>query len=1117
MAINFILFRFATRGEIGLVLLAAVAALCTGVLMPLLIILYGEFTEVLVDNALNETAPVWKGDTNIFILPDGEEDFMRAVASFGIICCSLGLAQMILAFVFVSCLNYTAEKQILRIRISFLRQVLRQEIGWYDTNQTGDFASRLTEDLVKLQDGMGEKLGMLLFQASTCVTSIIIAFVYGWELTLVVLSCMPFLILSTAIVTKVQSSMTERELQAYASAGAVCEEVLAAIRTVMAFGGEKKEAERYATNLKPARNTAFRRGIFTGVGNGVMWFITFATYAVAFWYGVGLVIEGRDQVDPAYTPANMAIVFFCVLYSAMVMGQAAPFLEAISVARGAAASVYALVDRESLIDSLSTKGDKPEHVEGDITFIDVTFSYPSRLSIPILQGLNLKVHRGETVALVGASGCGKSTCLQLIQRFYDPLEGKVELDGKDIRTLNVGWLRSQIGVVGQEPVLFDASIEENIRQGRRDATLSGGQKQRIAIARALVRHPAILILDEATSALDTNSESQVQQALVQASKGRTTIIVAHRLSTVRGANRIVVLGEGRLLEQGTHEELMARHGVYYDLDDEEAEAPMSRILKLNQPEWVEILIGCIGAFIVGCSMPVFAVLFGDIYGVLSLPDVEDVRSGANFYSIMFLVTGVITGIGAFLQMYMFNSAGTKMTTRLREQSFAAILRQEVAWFDDQYNSTGALCARLAGDAASVQGATGTRVGTIIQTIATLSLGLGLALFYSWKLGLVTASFVPVVLLSIILESQINRKQNYSDLLSEPHKTFLRTAHLRGLAFGFGQAMPFLAYGLCLYYGGYLVYYEDLHYSNIIKVTEALLYGTMMLGQALAFAPDFNQAKVAANKIIRLLERKPQIYDTSFSMLSADWRAQGEVVFRDLQFAYPSRPLDLVLRGLSFVAHPGQTVALVGPSGCGKSTCLQLLQRFYDPMSGLLAVDDHEVSSVPLSLLRAQLGVVSQEPVLFDRTLAENIAYGDNDRDVPMNEVISAARQANIHEFMTALPQGYETRLGERGAQLSGGQKQRVAIARALVRNPRVLLLDEATSALDAESEKVVQAALDGARRGRTCVVIAHRLSTIQDADVICVIQRGRVVESGRHAELLARRGVYYRLHSLQIS
>jgi ATP-binding cassette subfamily B (MDR/TAP) protein 1 len=236
----------------------------------------------------------------------------------------------------------------------------------------------------------------------------------------------------------------------------------------------------------------------------------------------------------------------------------------------------------------------------------------------------------------------------------------------------------------------------------------------------------------------------------------------------------------------------------------------------------------------------------------------------------------------------------------------------------------------------------------------------------------------------------------------------------------------------------------------------------------------------------------------------------------VQFAFPTRPDITVLKGLGIEVAPGQTLALVGESGCGKSTCIQLLERFYDPAQGQVELDGIDVKKWNIKHLRSQLGLVSQEPILFDRAIKDNIAYGDNSRDVTQKEIEEAAINANIHSFIDSLPDGYDTMVGDKGTQLSGGQKQRVAIARALVRNPKILLLDEATSALDTESEKIVQEALDHAREGRTCIVIAHRLSTIHNADMIAVIQNGRVVEQGGHNQLMLKRGVYYQLNQAQV-
>ncbi|CAF0891341.1 unnamed protein product [Didymodactylos carnosus] len=225
-----------------------------------------------------------------------------------------------------------------------------------------------------------------------------------------------------------------------------------------------------------------------------------------------------------------------------------------------------------------------------------------------------------------------------------------------------------------------------------------------------------------------------------------------------------------------------------------------------------------------------------------------------------------------------------------------------------------------------------------------------------------------------------------------------------------------------------------------------------------------------------------------------------------------RPSATILRKFSCRIEPGQRIALVGESGCGKSTTVQLIERFYNVTRGQLLLDDQEISELNLQWLRSKIGIVSQEPVLFDLTIRENIAYGDHSRqDIPMEEIIDVATKANIHHFIETLPQGYDTHVGMKGVQMSGGEKQRIAIARSLLKNPTILLLDEATSAMDNQNEKIVQEALERAQESRTCIIIAHRLQTIKNCDLIFVVKNGRIIESGGHAELLKKHGVYYNM------
>ena len=391
-------------------------------------------------------------------------------------------------------------------------------------------------------------------------------------------------------------------------------------------------------------------------------------------------------------------------------------------------------------------------------------------------------------------------------------------------------------------------------------------------------------------------------------------------------------------------------------------------------------------------------------------------------------------------MYTFGLAGVRMTTRLRSTTFEAMLKQEMGWFDEDSNSVGALCARLSSDAAAVQGATGSRIGAILQALSTLVLGIGLSMYYTWKMTLVSIVSIPLVLGAVFFEARImsgqgmqeKRKMECATRIAIEAISNIRTVaslgkeqaflerycvelehvaqatrtrnRLRGLVFSCGQTTPYFGYALSLYYGGYLVSKEGLSYQDVIKVSEALIFGSWMLGQALAFAPNFNTAKISAGRIFRLLDRVPEIMTPpEFDERDKNWKADGLIQFSKVEFHYPTRPESQILRGLNLIVKPGQMVALVGQSGCGKSTCIQLLQRLYDPLSGNVTLDRRDISSVALSALRAQLGVVGQEPVLFDRTIAENIGYGDNNRHVSMEEIIEASKKSNIHSFVSSLP------------------------------------------------------------------------------------------------------------------
>lgn len=572
------------------------------------------------------------------------------------------------------------------------------------------------------------------------------------------------------------------------------------------------------------------------------------------------------------------------------------------------------------------------------------------------------------------------------------------------------------------------------------------------------------------------------------------------------------------------------------------------VVSRMREHWHLLAMGAIGSVIAGATSPVFSYLLGHEIVKLINPNKAAISpsafSGANLYSFLFAMVGVGAFIGYCFQFICFDKAGARLTRNLRNETFAILLRQEVGFYDEEGHSLGALTSRLATDVADVTMMVTRAWGEVGQFIATIAIGLGLAFSSAANVTGIILTLVPFAVFASYYRSMIikgfeveTRKayeeasevaaeaikeirtvvaltrepwfvDRFSASLEQPHYLGVRKAYRDSIGFALNGAISQFTAALAFYAGIRLIQGGHVSFEDMFVTMMVALITSQAVGRASTFSSTLDKGKIGAIKTFEFLDRVTKIDPDQEGYVPENFDPTFD--FKDINFVYPARPLQPIFTGeFNVGGKPNQTLALVGPSGCGKSTTIGMLERWYDCAGGAVTVGGHNVRDYQLKRgLRANIALVGQEPVLFDMTIRENIIWGSDRNDVTLEEVIEAATMANIHKFISSLPQGYNTRVGDKGSQLSGGQKQRIAIARALIRKPKILLLDEATSALDSESEKIVQLAIDKASQGRTTVTIAHRLSTIQNADQIAVVQNGKIIELGKHFELLALNGLY---------
>uniref|UniRef100_A0A0E0JWM4 Multidrug resistance protein n=1 Tax=Oryza punctata TaxID=4537 RepID=A0A0E0JWM4_ORYPU len=563
-----------------------------------------------------------------------------------------------------------------------------------------------------------------------------------------------------------------------------------------------------------------------------------------------------------------------------------------------------------------------------------------------------------------------------------------------------------------------------------------------------------------------------------------------------------------------------------------------------------MVLGLLGAVGDGISMPVLLLITGRMYNDFGggADDVHEFSSkvNVNARNLVFLAAGL--WVMAFLEGYCWVRTAERQTSRMRARYLQAVLRQDVEYFDLKKGSTAEVITSVSNDSLVVQDVLSEKVPNFVMNAAMFVGSYAFGFTLMWQLVLVALPslvllIIPAFMYGCIVVSlarRIREQYSHAGAIAEQAVSSVRTVYsfvaerttmaqflaaleestrlglkqglAKGVAIG-SNGITFAILAFNVWYGSRLVMSHGYQGGTVFVVSFAIINGGLALGSGLSNVKYFSEASSAAERILEVIRRVPKI-DSESDTGDELGNVAGEVEFRNVGFCYPSRPESPIFVSFSLRVPAGRTMALVGGSGSGKSTVIALLQRFYDPSAGEVMVDGVDIRRLRLKWLRAQMGLVSQEPALFATSIRENILFGKE--DATAEEVVAAAKAANAHNFISQLPQGYDTQVGECGVQLSGGQKQRIAIARAILKSPKILLLDEATSALDTESERVVQEALDLASMGRTTIVIAHRLSTIRNADIIAVMQSGEVKELGPYDELIANEnGLYSYLVRLQ--